>query len=187
MPVPCVALSMISGNAGVILPHCTCFRPALQGGFPKRKPVSAVHVRRPIISQNPFDNWHKGRYNKNTGRCLLVTDIPLLWDLNGCHDTYNYCESNDPMSRLLVADGSLLSVMELVPRLIKHPGNGNDPEHILKCNRNMYNLPEKNFPRGYTHSALAGWQATVFDRLPSIADGRLHRFIISNHCANVNS
>ena len=88
-----------------------------------------------------------------TGRCLLVTDIPLLWDLNGCHDTYNYCESNDPMSRLLVADGSLLSVMELVPRLIKHPGNGNDPEHILKCNRNMYHLPEKNFPRGYTHAS----------------------------------
>lgn len=144
---------MISGNAGVILPHCTCFRPALQGGFPKRKPVLAVHVRRPIISQNPFDNWHKGRYNKNTERCLLVTDIPLLWDLNGCHDTYNYCESNDPMSRLLVADGSLLSVMELVPRLIKHPGNGNDPEHILKCNRNMYHLPEKNFPRGYTHAS----------------------------------
>ena len=112
-----------------------------------------VHVRRPIISQNPFDNWHKGRYNKNTERCLLVTDIPPLWDLNGCHDTYNYCESNDPMSRLLVADGSLLSVMELVPRLIKHPGNGNDPEHILKCNRNMYHLPEKNFPRGYTHAS----------------------------------
>ena len=139
---------MISGNAGVILPHCTCFRPALQGGFPKRKPVSAVHVRRPIISQNPFDNWHKGRYNKNTERCLLVTDIPLLWDLNGCHDTYNYCESNDPMSRLLVADGSLLSVMELIPRLIKHPGNGTETPTLSHHPRSLHPEETIHTPQG---------------------------------------
>ena len=144
---------MISGNAGVILPHCTCFRPALQGGFPKRKPVSAVHVRRPIISQNPFDNWHKGRYNKNTERCLLVTDIPLLWDLNGCHDTYNYCESNDPHEPSVGGRRLTSFCYGTCPTPDKHPGNGNDPEHILKCNRNMYHLPEKNFPRGYTHAS----------------------------------
>jgi hypothetical protein len=35
------------------------------------------------------------------------------------------------VSRSAATDGSLLSVLELVPRLIQNPGNGNKPENVL--------------------------------------------------------
>lgn len=48
------------------------------------------------------------------------------------------------MSHLFAADGSLLSVIELVPHLEQNPGDGHKPKNFLK--RDMYHLPLGDFP-----------------------------------------
>ena len=48
------------------------------------------------------------------------------------------------MSRSVAADGSLLSVIELVPHLEQNPGDGHKPKNFLK--RDMYHLPLGDFP-----------------------------------------
>lgn len=49
--------------------------------------------------------------------------------------------SNNPVSRLFAADGSLLYAFEFIHRLDDNPDDRHNPENFLKCY--TYHLPEK--------------------------------------------
>ena len=78
--------------------------------------------------------------------------------------------SQTPVIRLVVADGSLLFIVQIQHER-HNTGDGAQSSKDSQQRRSyMYRLPRDYFPREpptRLHSALAGWQATVFYRAPS--------------------
>lgn len=70
------------------------------------------------------DNALVRDYNKNVETQTVATTFELTWSCE--EETFHKA-----VSRSAATDGSLLSVLELVPRLIQNPGNGNKPENVL--------------------------------------------------------
>ena len=67
------------------------------------------------------DNALVRDYNKNVETQTVATT----------HEVVKKKPFTKAVSRSAATDGSLLSVLELVPRLIQNPGNGNKSENVL--------------------------------------------------------
>ena len=114
-----------------------------------------------------LDIFSRLGYNKSIRRCPLVTGTSPWWSPRRLprHISYRVRVALSDRKPSVAADGLLLLIVQV--QYERHnTGNGaQSSKDSKKCRSYMYRLPRNEFPVRAIHrlhSALTGWQATVF-------------------------